>query len=176
MNEDQNQLQQRILSEIRAFRDGRKTLMMATLDQNATPNVSYVPFAFLEDSYYVLVSEMAQHGQNLQQCKQVSIMLIDDESETRQIYARKRVTFDATASEVPRDSETWQRGIAALRARQGNILDNLSQLADFRLFRLIPEKGLYVKGFGQAFTFTVSGDELIDFVHLKDGHRKLKAS
>lgn len=174
MNEDQSRLQQRLLPEVRAFRDSRKTLVMATLDQGANPNVSYAPFALLEDGYYVLVSEIARHGQNLQQCKRVSIMLIDDESETRQIYARKRLTFDAMATEVPRDSQGWQQGITALRARQGDILDNLSQLADFHLFRLVPEKGLYVKGFGQA--FTVSGDELIDFVHLKEGHRKLKAS
>ncbi|KGK43186.1 HugZ protein [Nitrincola sp. A-D6] len=174
MNEDQSHLQERLLPEVRVFRDSRKTLVMATLDQAANPNVSYAPFALQKDGYYVLVSEIARHGQNLQLCNRVSIMLIEDESETRQIYARKRLTFDAVANEVSRDSQEWQQGIDALRVRQGNIIDNLSQLGDFHLYRLIPEKGLYVKGFGQA--FTVSGDELIDFVHLKEGHRKLKAS
>ncbi len=174
MNEDQNRLQERLLPEVRALRDSRKTLVMATLDQDANPNVSYAPFALQEDGYYVLVSEIARHGQNLQQCKRISIMLIEDEGETRQIYARQRLTFDAQANEVPRDSLDWQRGIDALRTRQGDIIDNLSQLGDFHLFRLIPDKGLYVKGFGKA--FTVSGDDLIDFVHLTEGHRKLKAS
>lgn len=175
MNEDQSRLQERLLPEVRAFRDSRKTLVMATLDQGANPNVSYAPFALREDGYYVLVSEIARHGQNLQHCKRVSIMLIEDEGEARQIFARKRLTFDALANEITReDSPKWQQGIAALRARQGDIIDNLSQLGDFHLFRFVPEKGLYVKGFGQA--FTVSGDELIDFVHLNEGHRKLKAS
>ncbi|MFN3881274.1 MAG: heme utilization protein HutZ [Nitrincola lacisaponensis] len=174
MNNDSQALQQRLLPEIRAFRDTCQTLMMATLDQAANPNVSYAPFALQEDGYYVLISEIARHGQNLQQCNRVSIMLIEDEGQSRQIYARKRLTFDAMADEVPRDSADWERGIAALQQRQGEIVNNLSQLGDFHLFRLVPEKGLYVKGFGQA--FTVSGDELVDFVHLKEGHRKLKAS
>ena len=101
-------------------------------------------------------------------------MLIEDESNSRQIYARKRLTFDALADEIPRKTSDWERGITALHEKHGDIVKNLSQLGDFHLFRLIPEKGLYVKGFGQA--FTVSGDELVDFVHLKEGHRKLKAS
>ena len=40
MNDDPIALQQRLLPEIRAFRDGCQTLMMATLDQGANPNVS----------------------------------------------------------------------------------------------------------------------------------------
>lgn len=174
MNDDPIALQQRLLPEIRAFRDGCQTLMMATLDQGANPNVSYVPFTLQDDGYYVLVSEIARHGQNLQVCNRVSIMLIEDESNSRQIYARKRLTFDALADEIPRKTSDWERGITALHEKHGDIVKNLSQLGDFHLFRLIPEKGLYVKGFGQA--FTVSGDELVDFVHLKEGHRKLKAS
>ena len=174
MNDDPIALQQRLLPEIRAFRDSCQTLMMATLDQGANPNVSYVPFALQEDGYYVLVSEIARHGQNLQVCNRVSIMLIEDESNSRQIYARKRLTFDAMADEIPRETSDWERGVTALHKKHGDIVKNLSQLGDFHLFRLIPEKGLYVKGFGQA--FTVSGDELVDFVHLKEGHRKLKAS
>ncbi|MGL5553786.1 MAG: heme utilization protein HutZ, partial [Aeromonas veronii] len=32
-------------------------------------------------------------------------------------------------------------------------------------------QGLFVKGFGQA--FAVSGDELVDFVHLVEGHKRI---
>nr|WP_206619341.1 hypothetical protein [Aeromonas caviae] len=33
------------------------------------------------------------------------------------------------------------------------------------------QQGLFVKGFGQA--FRVSGDELVDFVHLVEGHKRI---
>jgi hypothetical protein len=41
------------------------------------------------------------------------------------------------------------------------------------MFRLKPIQGLFVKGFGQA--FQVSGDDLVDFVHLDEGHKKRTA-
>ena len=42
---------------------------------------------------------------------------------------------------------------------------------DFSLFNLKAENGLFVKGFGQA--YQVSGDDLVDFVHLEEGHKKV---
>lgn len=83
----------------------------------------------------------------------------------------KRLTFDAVASMVERDSELWCQVIAQMGERFGEIIDGLSQLQDFMLFRLQPEQGLFVKGFGQA--YQVSGDDLVDFVHLEEGHRKI---
>jgi len=58
-----------------------------------------------------------------------------------------------------------------LKDRFGEIIDGLSQLQDFVLFNLKPEQGLFVKGFGQA--YQVSGDDLVDFVHLEEGHKKV---
>ncbi|PAR68699.1 heme utilization protein HutZ, partial [Vibrio metoecus] len=102
---------------------------------------------------------------------QVSIMMIEDESEAKQLFARKRLTFDAVASIVARDSELWCQVVAQMGDRFGEIIDGLSQLQDFILFRLQPEQGLFVKGFGQA--YQVSGDDLVDFIHLQEGHRKI---
>ncbi|EBY9457075.1 heme utilization protein HutZ, partial [Salmonella enterica subsp. enterica serovar Mississippi] len=84
-------------------------------------------------------------------------------------FARKRLTFDARVEKVERDTASWQEAVAALEARHGDIVANLSQMADFILFRMVPEQGLYVKGFGQA--FQVSSDDLVDVVHLQEGHK-----
>nr|WP_231926427.1 hypothetical protein [Shewanella benthica] len=45
---------------------------------------------------------------------------------------------------------------------------NISVLKDFNLFKLTPHHGLYVKGFGQAFSLT--GAELLDVDWKRDGH------
>lgn len=58
-----------------------------------------------------------------------------------------------------------------MKARFGEIIDGLSNLEDFVLFNLKAEKGLFVKGFGQA--YEVSGDDLVDFIHLEKGHQKI---
>ncbi|WP_367988540.1 heme utilization protein HutZ [Vibrio sp. NTOU-M3] len=163
-------LQNRLEPEIQAFRDSRQTLQLATISADGTPNATYAPFAFDSQAYYILVSDLAAHGKNLKTNRNVSILMIEDESECKQVYARKRLTFDTHAELVNKEDHAWSRGVASLKARFGDIVDNLSQLGDFNLYRLVPESGRYVKGFGQA--FEVSGNDLLDFVHLTEGHVK----
>lgn len=170
----QERLQGRLAPEIREFRDNSKTLVLATVDANGHPNVSYAPFALLEDGYYILISEMARHTKNLLENPKVSLMMVEDEQDSRTLFARKRLTFDALPELVSRETPAWQAGIDALHGRFQETVLGLSQLADFHLYRLVPIKGLFVKGFGQA--FAVSGDDLVDVLHLTDGHRPLALS
>lgn len=170
MSERQERLQNRLQPEIREFRDSCRTLQLATVDGEGNPNASYAPFVLQEDGYYVLISEIARHARNLQQVPRVSLMLIEDERCPRAV-CRKRLTFDAVAEVVARDDARWSKAVAALEGRFGEIIKGLSNLKDFKLFRLKPEQGLFVKGFGQA--FAVSGDELVDFVHLVEGHKRI---
>lgn len=166
----QERLQGRLEPEIQEFRQERRTLQLATVDADGRPNVSYAPFVQNQDGYFVLISEIARHARNLQVNPSVSIMMIEDEGGSKQLFARKRLTFDAVAKVVERDSEQWNQVIAQLQERFGEIIDGLSQLQDFVLFNFKPEHGLFVKGFGQA--YQVSGDDLVDFVHLQEGHKK----
>ena len=139
MSERQERLQNRLQPEIREFRDGCRTLQLATVDGEGNPNASYAPFVLQEDGYYVLISEIARHARNLQQVPKVSLMLIEDETGARELFARKRLTFDAVAEVVARDDERWSQAIAALEGRFGDIVKGLSNLKDFVLFRLKPE-------------------------------------
>ncbi|MBE1273389.1 MULTISPECIES: heme utilization protein HutZ [Enterovibrio] len=166
-------LQNRLGPEIQEFRDARKTLQLGTVDKDGKPHTSYAPFAFSEQGYYILVSDLATHGQNLKHSKAVSIMMIEDENEARSIFARRRLSFDTNAELIERESALWQQGIDVMQTRLGEMIDNLSQLGDFRLYRLNPVIGRYVKGFGQA--FDVTGEDLLSIVHLNEGHvQKMK--
>lgn len=167
----QERLQGRLGPEIKEFRQERRTLQLATVDEEGRPNVSYAPFVQNQEGYFVLISDIARHARNLKANPQVSLMMIEDEESSKQLYARKRLTFDATASVVDRESELWTQVIAQMKERFGEIIDGLSQLQDFSLFNLKAENGLFVKGFGQA--YQVSGDDLVDFVHLQEGHKKV---
>jgi len=167
MDDKQQRIQNRIGPEIQAFRDQCQTLQLATLN-NGIPHVSYAPFAHTEQGYYILVSDIAQHGQNLKTAKSVSIMMIEDEASAKTIYARRRLSFDTTATLIDKTSATGQQALAALTARFGEIIANLSQLGDFNLYQLTPEQGRYVKGFGKA--FNVSSDDLLSLIHLNEGH------
>ncbi|ABZ77943.1 pyridoxamine 5'-phosphate oxidase-related FMN-binding [Shewanella halifaxensis HAW-EB4] len=166
--EKEQRLRDKLLPEIEAFKAERSTLQLATQDADGLPNASYAPFALADDGFYILVSELARHGSNLKASKNLSVMLLEDEAEAKTVFARKRLTFDATAELVDRESDNFSKGIAALSARFGEMIDNLAGLGDFNLFKLNPHQGLYVKGFGQA--FSLSGVELLDVDWKRDGH------
>jgi putative heme iron utilization protein len=103
--------------------------------------------------------------------------VIEDEDNAAEIFARKRVNFKVTASLIDddKDYEKWQKGIAALTSRHGKRITQLSQLKDFRLFRLVPKNGRYVKGFGQAYQIDSGSLNTISLSHLTDGHKRKKA-
>ncbi|MFU2058520.1 heme utilization protein HutZ [Avibacterium volantium] len=168
MLDRQQRLNQRLAPEIQALKQQCKTLLLATVDENGTPNVSYAPFAEGEQGYYIFISTIAKHARNLKNNGKVSIMLIEDESDSRQIFARHRLTADAQVIEVARDSEQWQIGTELLQNRHGKVMEELVQFQDFSLFHLIPQQGLFVKGFGQA--FQVAPNNQVDVVHLDQGH------
>lgn len=167
----QERLQGRLEPEIKEFRQERQTLQLATVDADGRPNVSYAPFVQNQEGYFVLISKIARHARNLLENPQVSLMMIEDEEGVKQLFARKRLTFDAVASVIERDTQLWHQVITQMEERFGEIVSGLSQLEDFVLFNLKAERGMFVKGFGQA--YQVSGDDLVDFVHLQEGHRKI---
>ncbi|MFV9474833.1 HugZ family protein [Advenella sp. RU8] len=129
------------------------SLMMATLNQNAEPNASYTPFAWLNNHFYILVSGLATHTLNLQQNPNLAVLLIDDESKTKNIYARVRLTYQVTAQTVDKNSEEYAYALAALAARAGKTAELVASLPDFVMYRLLPLKGTLVQGFGKAFVF-----------------------
>ncbi|ELB2278766.1 heme utilization protein HutZ [Vibrio alginolyticus] len=170
----QERLQGRLGPEIKEFRQERRTLQLATVDAEGRPNVSYAPYVQNQEGYFVLISKIARHARNLLENPNVSLMMIEDEESSKQLFARKRLTFDAVANVVERDTEMWQQVVGQMKERFGEIIDGLSQLEDFVLFNLKPESGLFVKGFGQA--YQVSGDDLVDLVHLQEGHKKVESA
>lgn len=169
MNDRQQILQNRLAPEIEEFKQKCQTLLLATVDKYGTPNVSYAPFVINNGEYQVLISTIARHARNLQAVPKVSLMLLEDESQSRQIFARRRLTFDATARLIDRQQPEWQASISALKARHGELVDELSQMEDFKLFSFKPIQGRFVKGFGKA--FEVSPDDLVNVVHLEQGHQ-----
>jgi len=129
------------------------SLIMATTSASHTPAASYAPFAHMDGSFYILVSGLAIHGVNLKAQPDLDLLLIEDESKARNIYARLRLNYRATANAVEKGSEEYGRAIARLTERAGKTVNVLVALDDFTLYRLTPTRGTLVQGFGKAFVF-----------------------
>ena len=128
-----------------------QSLILATVDAEGNPNSSYAPFVEIDNKFYVLVSFMARHTKNLAEGRKVSAMFIEDESATKQVYARERLTVEVSTSQIARETEDWDNVVGQLKERHGKIVDVLNDMTDFILIALHPVKGAYVNGFGSAY-------------------------
>lgn len=148
-----------------------KSIILATVDAEGTPNSSYAPFVQVDNTFYILVSFMAKHTKNLASDRKTSIMFIEDESATKQIYARERLTIETTTSSIERDTEVWNTVVSSLKETHGKVVDVISEMKDFILIALHPTKGSYVNGFGSAY-FVDENLEIIE--HRNDMNHQSK--
>jgi len=155
-----------VQTEQHEFRSQCQTLVLATLNEEQWPEASYTPFTEdAQGNFYVLISELAAHTRHLLDNGKVSWMLIADEQDTRQLFARKRFICVGRAETITRDDKAFSARLAQMKDKFGEIIDLLSGLDDFYMMRLIPERATYVRGFGQA--FALSGEGLNQIEHLK---------
>jgi len=169
-------LQTRVQEEVLTFINSRQSLQLATVGKNGEPYASYSPFAIGDDCLYVLLSEMAVHATNLQENSVAAVMIIQDEDSAKELFARKRVNYSIKAELLSYDSQEWSFGINTLAERHGDRINKLSQLSDFKLFKLIPTGGRYVKGFGKAYTLAGDGLTGNEVQHMTGGHTKRNAA
>ena len=133
------------------------TASLATVSADGVPLASYVPVALDEDrSCLFLVSDVAEHAANRKAAPRASLLLVEDESKTEQLFARTRATFNGAVQHVGRESEAWTSASLRYRDRFGKFFDLLSGLPDFHLFRLTPDDVRLVIGFGAAYQVTGS--------------------
>ena len=140
------------------FKQSVQTLQLSTLTVEDKPHASYSPFV-ADDSgnFYIFVSQLAEHTQNLLANPQASILLIQDEAETRQIFARRRLSYACDVTIIEKEHNEYTIFLDAMEARFGNVVGLLRTLPDFILFRLVPYEGQYVAGFAKAYKLTGEG-------------------
>lgn len=156
-------LQQQLADEVLSLIDAQRTLYLASITPDGAPFASFAPYAVGSNSLYVLLSELALHAVNLRENPLASVLIIDDESGTDEIYARVRVNYTVTAARVDRESDDFDKGVGLLAARHGERPLMLAGLGDFHLFRLVPKRGRYIKGFGRAYELsggTLTGESM----------------
>jgi len=150
------------------FWQARHSIILSTVDLKGVSETSITPF-IADDSgnLYILISELAQHTQNilhllselprgLEQVDNamcISGLVVADEPELEQLFARERLTLQLSPSEIYRESERFSVLVMQFEQKFGEVIPLLASLPDFHLIQLKIIKGGYVKGFGQAFTF-----------------------
>ncbi len=132
----------------------RQSLMLSSTNAQGQPLASYAPFYFdpaEQGALYIYISELAAHTSNLLVQPNASVLLIEDEATCSNPFKRQRLNCHVMASEISRNSEQWQQHTANLQQKLGATMQVLKSLSDFRLFKLTPEEGTLICGFGKAY-------------------------
>ncbi|WP_455380677.1 HugZ family pyridoxamine 5'-phosphate oxidase [Acidihalobacter prosperus] len=130
-----------------------RSLILATTDAHGTPFASPVPFVRNDQGdYFVFVSGLAAHTNHLDSGRPASILLVQDESMTTQIFARTRLTQQCQVKKIDSTRPDRETILESFEQRFGQVVSVLRSLPDFCLFQLHPQDGgRFVTGFGQAY-------------------------
>lgn len=143
---------EQVQATYQTFSDQFQSLILSTVDAQGKPHASYSPF--IRDRaghFYIYVSGLAAHTQNIAATGQVGLMLIEDEQSAQQVFARQRLTYDCTAHLIERESDQWSHLVDQFGAKFGEMIAMMRQLPDFRIFCLVPQSGRFVLGFGAIY-------------------------
>jgi len=147
-----------------ALRDQVSSAQLATLSRDATPEASYAPCVWFQGDCFVFLSELASHTQNLKLNPSISLLLIEAEAAAGNAFARKRISLFGSAQIVARADDTYQTVIRDFYHRFGEVMKLIEPLPDFHLFRIIVQRGRFIRGFGQA--YELAGDGLEQLIRI----------
>ena len=153
-----------IQSDYREILQTTEGVHLATLGEGDVPEASYAPCAWYQGSCYLFLSQLSRHCGNLKRDPRVSLMLIEDSSAASNAFARRRVSFSGSVEIVARQADCFADVMAAFHQRFGEIVEVLEELPDFTLFRFRARSGLFIRGFGQA--YSLEGEDLERLRHI----------
>ena len=104
------------------------------------------------------------HTQNLNVNPSISLLLIEDQADARNQFARRRVIWQGQAEKIERDIDLFKAVMQGFRDRFGDFIDIIEPLQDFQLFKVTPKSGRFIRGFAQA--FQLSGERLNQITHI----------
>lgn len=139
----------------------QQTLLLATVSDQGEPECSYAPYVKGQnDVFYIFASELAIHTKHMLETLKVSVLFIKPEQKTKNFFARERVVFGCTVSEISQDDELYNLHLDKMNDQFGETVGLLRSLSDFHLLALTPRKGRYVAGFGKAFAINLADGSL----------------
>lgn len=140
--------QQEIL--LRLIRSSR-VAALGTL-RGGAPEVSMVPFAAAKDctAFFLHISRLAHHTQNIRQDSRVSLMIAEPDDGTRNPQAFARVAIQGEALAIEHATTVYENTRAAYLAKLPEAAMTF-ELGDFSLYSIVPKSARFVAGFAQAY-------------------------
>lgn len=140
--------------EARTLLANSNVAALGTSSEDGTPWASLVAYAGLPDGSPVLmISTLAEHGQNLQRERRASLMVAHDPKELDQL-AHGRVTIAGDAELLEDEGELWEQARAAYLAAIP-AANAYERFGDFGIWVIKPDRVRWVGGYGRMDWVTI---------------------
>jgi putative heme iron utilization protein len=130
----------------------RRLAALGTL-RNGAPEVSMVLFAASPTSFYLHISRLAHHTQNILHDSRVSLMLAEPDDGERNPQTLARVSIQGDAVLIDDASAEHDEARSVYLEKFPSAAMNFG-LGDFGLYKIEPRTARFVAGFGQIFNLT----------------------
>jgi len=154
--------------KLKEYLEPYQSTILGTIGENDYPFGSYAPCYYDGKSIYIYISNITTHAQNINRYPKVSALFIEDEGQSKQIFARKRISLQCDAHLIKRDSVEFDEIMQTFIQKQGKTLSMLLKMEDFNLYQLSIVYGEATFGFGDAYFL---GGENMDELIPRDGSR-----
>lgn len=130
------------------------------------PELGVTPMVRHDRSMYIYPSRLSAHVRLLLEQGQAQFMMIQDEGDAQNIWARKRIKFNARVIEIDRYSDDFTLVSERFTEVHGPTMNLIRDFSDFHMLRLVPTSGVMVLGFAKA--FELNGADLTIVSHLRE--------
>ncbi|MEX0502409.1 hypothetical protein AB3X55_02295 [Alphaproteobacteria bacterium LSUCC0719] len=142
-----------------------QTILMAAPGDDDMPEMGVTPLVWHDGEMFIYPSRLSAHVRAMLNAGTAAFLVIEDEGQAQNIWARKRIKFDAELSEIDRKTEIFDVVCDAFASRHGPTMGLIRDFTDFHLLRLRPTGGVMVLGFAQA--YRLAGPDLAVKAHLR---------
>jgi len=145
-----------------------QSVVMGTIDEKALPFSSYAPFVYMNHKTYIFISDVAKHAQNLKRTPKASLIFIEDESKSEQIFARKRISLQCSSLLIQREDSKFTEVMNSFKTKfSEEMVSMLMGMSDFNLYELKTDYGEATFGFGEA--YNIGGEHMEELVKRTGG-------
>ena len=140
------------IRDLRALFDEQRVLSLAlTLPPDGAAYAGLLPFIMDTGgvAFLVRASKLARHSRGLIAGARVCVLIHEKDDESKDPLQLKRVTFECDVEPLAAETPAWNEARERYLARFPSAELTLG-LTDFRIYRLVPQTGMYVAGFGRA--------------------------
>lgn len=144
---------------MKKFIETIQTVVIGSIDHNSQPFSSYAPYIYDQNKFYVYISDIATHSKNIKLNPDTSLFFIQDESQTKNLFARRRISLQCSAGLIARDDARFEELLNLFEGKfDATMVQMLKKMLDFNLFEFKVNSGEATFGFGEA--YSIGGEDM----------------